>query len=603
MSIPFYVLDLETSTDIEKANQTRKELLHEEEATFVCATMYAPIQAEKPTVQEFYGKHKAENAILNLPEGRFYTWNGARFDLHYIYHLLRKAGYQKQGDTRSNESKKKQLKKFEFNYLLSGRKIITLDFRNHNGTVELRDACLLFTSSLKAFIDNTCPEFPKLEGTYDYKKFRIHESDFSESDKEYCRHDIYGFSVGMFRIHQQFKEEFGLDILDSLTAGSFAMKYAKTKLPDFKQWFPRVKFDRNFVMGGRTYVNPMYEGEIVDNVSKIDANSFYPSIMVQTKLPYGKMIRKPMNDEQLRQHLKKHPEQYVFAHLKKGVVHYNDTFSPICIHNPVTQSREYPNTAGASDGVYLDDNILRDPRLDYTECYFIVYLFDSKVGLLEYMSEVFDLKNRYKLEGKKALELAVKIILNATYGKFIQRDMVPEYDFFDGVIEPTGEITKLMGWYLYPPLGAAITANCRYILTNFMNILRERFIYCDTDSLIFTGEPPKEIPLGLELGEWKVEASPEGIPGKDGKLKEKTGKAIFFQRKTYAMEIDGKTEITFCGISNRAIEDKYPKGVTVDKLQKDMKKGVVFRVIQGNLTKNGVVLVERARMKKYVPAY
>ena len=604
MSIPFYVLDIETSTDLEKANQTRKELLHEEEATFICATMYAPVQAEKPKVNEFYGKDNAENALLNLPEGRYYTWNGARYDLHYIYHLLRKAGYQKQEETRSNESKKKQLKKFEFSYLLSGRRIITLDFRNHNGIIELRDACLLFTSSLQAFIDNTCPELPKLVGTYDYSKFRLTESDFSESDKEYCRHDIYGFSVGLYRIHNQFNQEFGLDILDSLTAGSFAMRYAKNQLPDFKAMFPRVKFDRNFVMGGRTYVNPLYAGEIVDDLTKIDANSFYPSIMVGTKLPYGKMLRVIMNSNKLKEHLNKHPEQYVFAHLKRGVVHYNDMFSPICVHNPATNTREYPNTAGASDGVYLDDNILRDPRLDYSDCTFVCYLFESKVGLLDYMSEVFELKNRYKKSGMKALELAVKIILNATYGKFIQRDMLPEYDFFDGVIKPTGEIKKLMGWYLYPPLGAAITANCRYILTNYMNLLRERFIYCDTDSLIFKGEPPKEIPLGLELGQWKVEASPKGIYNeKKGIHEHKTGKGVFFQRKTYAIEIDEETEITFCGISNRAIEAKYPNGVTVEKLQKDMKNGVVFQVIQSNLTKNGVVLVERARMKKYVPSY
>ena len=605
MSIPFNVLDLETSTDIEKANQTPKELRHEEEATFVCACMYAPISPEKPEVNEFYGKDKAENAILNLPEGRYYTWNGARFDLHYIIQLLRKANYSPQAEReiRKNEGKSKQLKVFEYRALFSGRRIITLDFRNRNGLVELRDACLLFTSPLKNFIDNTCPELPKLVGTYDYTKFRVTEDDFTDSDKEYCRHDIYGFSVGMYRIRQDFLDEFGLDILDSLTAGSFAMRYAKTKLDNYKELFPRVAFDRDFVMGGRTYVNPIHQGKILTGLSKIDANSFYPSIMVKSKLPYGKMIRTTMNDKQLQNHLQEHPEQYVFAHLKRGVVHYNDMFSPICIINPVSNTREYPNTVGASDGVYLDDNIIRDPKLDYSDCLFICYLFDSKVGLLDYMAEVFELKNRYKKEGKKALELAVKIILNATYGKFIQRELVEEYDFFDGLIEKTGELKKLMGWYLYAPMGAAITANCRYILTSYMNLLRERFVYCDTDSLVFTGEAPKEIPLGLELGEWKVEASPEGIPNKNGVMENVTGKGIFFQRKTYAIEIDGKTEITFCGISDRAIKEYYPKGVTIERLQKDMKKGIPFRVIQSNMSKSGVVLVERARLKKYTPAY
>lgn len=602
--IPFMVLDLETTTDIQAANMTDKELLFQEEVTFICACMYAPISPTKPEVQEFYGKDNAEQAILNLPPGRYYTWNGARYDLHYIYHLLRKAGYMKQGETNKHSSKKKQLKKYEMTYLLSGSsKIISLDFRNDNGVIELRDACLLFTCSLKRFIDSTCPELPKLVGTYDYSKYRRTEADFSESDKEYCRHDIYGFSVGMYRIRKEFQDEFGLDILESFTAGSFAMKYAKTRIPNFKELFPTVNFDRNFVMGGRTYVNPKHQGKIIEGVTKIDANSFYPTAMVQTKLPYGRMKKTVMNSDRLRNFLERNPDKYVFAHLKKGVVRYDDMFSPIVTRDDHLHTRDYPNVAGASENVYLDDNVLRDPKFIHKDCVFLCYIFDSKVGLLDYMAEVFELKNRYKKEGKPGLELAVKIILNSTYGKFIQRDWVEEYDFFDGLIEPTGQIKKLRAWYLYPPVGAAITANCRYILTRYMNMLGDRFIYCDTDSLVFIGDPPEEIPLGLELGEWKVEASPEGIPGKDGKRKNITGKAIFFQRKTYAMDIDGRTEITFCGISESAVKKKYPGGVTIEQLQEDMKEGIAFDVLQSRKTLNGIVLIERARTKKYTEAY
>lgn len=599
-----FVLDLETTTNIESANKTRKELLFDEEATFICATMYAPISAEKPKIKEFYGKNNAENAILDLAEGIYYTWNGARFDTHYIYHLLRKAGYSIQVNTRKNESRKKQLKKWEFNYLLSGSKLITLSFRNENGLIEIRDACLLFTCSLANFIKNTCPEYPKLVGQYDYRKFRILEEDFTEEEKEYCRYDIYGFSVGMHRIQKQFYDEFGIDILNSYTAGSFAMKYARRELGQEKiqEYFPNVTFDRNFVIGGRTYVNQKHRGKIIEGVTKIDANSFYPSIMVNSKLPYGKMKKIAMSSSQLKEFLLSHPDKYVFAHLIKGVVKYDDMFSPIVTHDEFN-NRDYPTIAGSADNVYLDDNILRDKKFIHKNCVFMCYIFDSKIGILDYMKKPFELKNKFKKEGKAALELAVKIILNATYGKFIQRDIVPIYDFLDGIIVPTGEYTKLQGWYQYAPIGAAITANCRYILCKYMNILRDRFIYCDTDSLIFTGDVPKEIPLGIELGQWKVEASPSGIKVKDGKIRNVTGKSIFFQRKTYAMEIDGETHITFCGISNLSVNKKYPNGVTIEQLQHDMFGGIIFDVIQGNHTQNGVVLVERARMKKYTERY
>lgn len=594
-----YVLDLETTTEIEAANLSRKELLFEEEITFVCAAMYAPIQPTKPSIREFYGKINAENALLDLPEGRFYTWNGAKFDMHFIYHLLRKAGYTKQEQTRSNESRKKQLKRYEYNYLLSGSRLISLNFKNENGTVEIRDACLLFTCSLAAFIKNTCPEYPKLVGTYDYKKYRLTEEDFTPEEIEYCRYDIFGFSVGIHRIREQFQSEFDLDILDSITAGSFAMKYAAIQVPEHKELFPSVNFDRGFVFGGRTFVNPIHAGKIITNWTTIDAKSFYPSTMVLGKLPYGSMKRSLMNSQQLNEFAANNPDKYLFAKLISGNCKYNDMYSPIVTLEDGI--RDYPTHAGSADGVYVDDNVIRDPKFQHSGTW-QVSIFNSKVGLLDYMSVVFDLKNRFKFEDKKALELAVKIILNATFGKFIQRDNVEEKDFFDGLILSTGSRKQLSAWYHYAPLGAAITANCRYLLTKYMNLLQERFVYCDTDSLTFYGECPPEIPLGTNLGDWEEEAKPEGLYNKKKNIYyNKTGKAIFFQRKTYAKEIDDKVHLTFCGISSRAVEERFPDGIGIEELQKEMETGVVFDVLQGNHTKNGVVLVERARRKKYVP--
>lgn len=655
-----YVLDLETTTIVDRANSaSRVELkLWDEEIVFTCAAMYAPISETKPKIKEFYGKDNAENAVLNLPEGRYFTWNGARYDLHFIYHLLRKANYTVQGETRSNEGKQKQLKRGEYSYLLSGSRIISLVFHNHNGIVELRDACLLFTCSLKKFVENTCPEYPKLEGTYDYAKFRIFESDFTEKEIEYCRYDIFGFSVGMFRLRRDFEQKFHMDILESFTAGSFSMKFAKSELdkrhiestlkkenwnntglpfPPIKELFPPSTskvFDRKFVIGGRTYVNPIHAGKIIKGTWKIDANSFYPSAMVKSKLPYGAQKKMLMSSMKLSKYLKENPNKYVFAHLISGVCKYNDMFSPIVTSDDLN-NRDYPTHAGSADGVYLDDNILRDPKFEHQGT-FQCYIFEGAYGVMAYMSEIFDLKNKYKFEEKFALELAVKIILNATYGKFIQRPSVVEYDFFDGVIAPTGSRTKLRGWFQYAPMGAAITANCRYELCTYMNLLQERFIYCDTDSLVYIGETPKEIPLGMELGQWKVEASPTGIwSEKKQCFKDKTGQAIFFQRKTYAIELDGETKITFCGISNNAVKmkfpqklsdidefkfldsvelseltkeqiekyDLYPNGVPIEQLQREMRLGLTFNVLQGNHTKNGIVLVERARTKKYIERY
>ncbi len=598
-----FVLDLETSVNVEKANKTRAELLHEENCTFMCALMTAEISEKADNIKAYYGKVNAERACMSLPAGEYFTWNGSRFDMFFIYHLLRKNGFKKQAEVASYSSAKKQLKRGEFNYLIANGKLIKLTFKNSKGIVDIRDACLLFTCSLANFIKNTCPEKPKLEGSYDYDKYREFESDFTEDDKKYCIGDVEGFAIGMYRIVNEFQQEFGMNILESLTAGSFAMKYAKTKLP--MELFPKVDFPREFVIGGRTFCNPIHEGKIMRNLTKIDANSFYPSTMALTKLPYGACSKIVMSSKQLNQYFTEHEDEYLFAHLKEGFIEYNDMFSPITTKDR-NGNRVYPSNATHLDGVYIDDNIIRDSKT-WHEGIFDVYIFKSKRGMFDYMRLLFDLKNKYKFEEKFALELAVKIILNATYGKFIQKPMVKEQDFFDGIIEETGRIKDIKAWYLYSPMGAAITANCRYILTTFMNALQERFIYSDTDSLIFYGECPDIIPLGIELGEWKIENDKIGNwtydDGYIGEYVKEDG--IFFARKTYAMtrKKNNTIDITFCGISKQAIKEKYPTSPTLEELRKDMINGITFNVLQSNKTLNGVVLLKRAKEKKYVESY
>lgn len=604
-----YVLDLETSVKVEQANKSRADLLYENDCTFMCALMTAKVSENDLQLKEYYGRENAEKACLSLPDGEYYTWNGSKFDTHFIYHLLRKNGFRKQPQNVNKQSSKKSLKRGEFDFLLAHGKILKLSFRNSNGIVEIKDACLLFTCSLANFIKNTCPERPKLVGTYDYNKYREFESDFSESDKLYCRGDVLGFAIGLHRIVNEFEIEFGMNILDSLTAGSFAMKYAKTKLDD--SMFPNLDFPRGFVIGGKTFVNPIHEGNIMHDLLKIDANSFYPSIMAMTKLPYGNYSKIIMNSKQLNRYLINNPKEYLFAYLKEGFVEYNDMFSPIAIKHR-TGTRIYPTTATHFDEVYLDDNILRDNKFLH-EGLFEVYIFDSKVGIFDYMRSLFDLKNKYKLDEKFALELAVKIILNASYGKFLQRSEIKEEDFFEGIIKETGNIKDITAWYLYAPIGASITAKSRHILTSFMNDLQERFIYSDTDSLIFYGDCPNTVPLGLNLGQWKIENDMIIDLTKEERINYNVWNekdfiredGIFFARKTYAMTYKkrNKVSLTFCGISKRAIDEYFKDTPTLEYVRECMLKGINFNVLQSNKTLNGIVLINRAKLKKYTESF
>src|SRR5690606_1795989 len=77
-------------------------------------------------------------------------------------------------------------------------------------------------------------------------------------------------------------------------------------------------------------------------------------------------------------------------------------------------------------------------------------------------------------------------------------------------------------------------------------------------------------------------------------------KFIGFARKTYAMEEDGVTSVTFCGISTKAIAELYPKGVKVEDLKLDMQKGIIFKVLQGTRTRSGMIIKEEQKTKKWI---
>jgi hypothetical protein len=620
-----YVLDLETTAH--ETQKTRLELL-DDSSVFCCAALYANI-SENPTIIESYGRINAKNTILSLPEGTYYIHNGSRYDCTYILPILENAGYIEISDDN------KKLNLLEYKYLIANNKVITMSFRNYNGTIKIMDSCLLFSCSLENFIKNTCPEKPKLVGQYNYKKYREHELDFNEIDKKYCISDVEGFSIGMHRIQKEFNEAFNLDILEYYTAGSFAINYARKyiNLPElpheivklnktnkffndnakkgeklkkiynsFDTFLPKINFPREYVMGGKTYLNEKYKGKILENVTKIDANSFYPYIMEYCKLPIGKPIKKRMSFEQLKEYLIEHTEKYVFASLTSGLCYYDDMYSPITLKLN-RGINAYVTDAIYSCGVFLDDNILRDDKF-ICKGSLNIYIFEGRVGLFPYMTELYKLKNKYKINKQFALELAVKIILNSTYGKFLQRFIVDIYKYLDGKIYKTNDTKELQKWYNYAPIGAAITANARYILTNGMNVLGENFIYCDTDSLSFIGDIPEYFSIGNELGQWKIE--------------ENSVNAVFFDRKTYAVETNKGTFVTFAGISEEAIKKVYPRkeegeelqkliengyplyDITLQKLLEDLtEKGVRFMVLQGNRTKTGTILIERFRTKKF----
>ena len=79
-----------------------------------------------------------------------------------------------------------------------------------------------------------------------------------------------------------------------MTQGSNALQDFKEILTKrkFEHYFPNLPPDvdddiRKSYKGGFTYLNPIYKEKDVENITVLDVNSLYPSVMYEKNLPFG----------------------------------------------------------------------------------------------------------------------------------------------------------------------------------------------------------------------------------------------------------------------------------------------------------------------------
>src|SRR5699024_8564565 len=147
-----------------------------------------------------------------------------------------------------------------------------------------------------------------------------------------------------------------------------------------------------------------------------------------------------------------------------------------------------------------------------------------------------------------------KLMLNSLYGKFATNPDV------------TGKVPYLKedgsnGFYMgdeefkdpvYTPMGVFITSWARYTTISSAQMVYDRIIYCDTDSMHLTGtdipENLKDIINDKKMGYWDWESTFE--------------KAKYIRQKTYCQVIDGKLKVTCAGMP-----DSVKKKVTWDNFK------------------------------------
>lgn len=110
-------------------------------------------------------------------------------------------------------------------------------------------------------------------------------------------------------------------------------------------------------------------------------------------------------------------------------------------------------------------------------------------------------------EGKKnntgTVKYYYKILLNSLYGKFLSRPDGVIISYAGGYRHKEADVDRKT---YYLPLGLWIAMMGRVTLHTVMNsIPYENVLYCDTDSVIFTGDYFPDVHIGPELGDWSIE--------------------------------------------------------------------------------------------------
>ena len=305
-----------------------------------------------------------------------------------------------------------------------------------------------------------------------------------------------------------------------VTVGACAMKLFTMKF--FTHYWSRTDdflslYERRSYYGGR--VELFKRGK--QKTYAYDINSQYLSIMRDCLIPdiqSGKYVCKKITNWR----------RYLNDYLGVWNVRVK---TPDVLYIPVLPVRldgklKFPT--GTFDGVWTSVELLKALEVGYEilDVYDFLYYSRCQYYFKEYALFVWGKRKEYKAVNNLPMDLMIKKLGNALYGKFAQRNSadyfgrVGDYEgtlpdgiqFFNHGSETwvlvKGEATPAK--FEFPVVSSFITSYARLKLYDAMIANQESLIYVDTDCLKLT-RPAVGIKIGGDLGEWSLETEGEPV--------------------------------------------------------------------------------------------
>ena len=423
-------------------------------------------------------------------------------------------------------------------FAVASRKLIKCDMHN---CFEFRCSYKLTNMSLKQFTTRMRVEHTKLSGEeFDYSVKRYPWTPIEGEELEYCVNDV----LGLVEAVNALMERDG-DTLQTIpmTSTGYVRRNAKRAmregihhnfvysiLPDYETY----KALREAFRGGNTHANRYYAGDIVENVHSSDISSSYPAVMCNCEFPmteFVPILPKDLNKDYIARCITiRHKALLLRIGIKD--LKLRDPFWG-CPYLSRDKCRNIHKAVDTED----NGRILEADYLETT-----VTDVDLKIIMEEYTGQIIFLqgwyasykklpdplinevvkyyKDKTELKGVKGQEIfydKAKALLNSLYGMMAQSsikakqifkqcgDFDTDYSLIeeDETLSPEQkkdmieELEKdLLGKYnqkafLAYQWGVWVTAHARYALERGIRLVHETdgadFIYCDTDSVKYTG--------------------------------------------------------------------------------------------------------------------
>lgn len=398
-------------------------------------------------------------------------------------------------------------------FLLKSRKVLKCEFDRF----EFRCSYLQTNMSLDSFTNKMMVEHQKLSGEeFNYEKKRFPWTELTDYEINYSINDVIGLVEAMVKRMRLFGDN--LYTLP-LTSTGYVRRQAKKQLfrwsKKHKNIFPDINvFDllEEAFRGGDTHANRYYANIKLEKKGKIlgigsyDRSSSYPDVIenclfpmtkfqflgkidikdIERKITIGKALLFRCKIYNIEQIDKYYGAPYIsFSKCREVVGKILD--------NGRILSAEYLETTLTDIDYNIIKNEYKWKNIEITVCY------ESKYGELPeqlkqlartYYTDKTELKG---VEGQEIYYNMQKALLNAIYGMMVQSPVKPELLFLENeesnfhVDDSVSRETLLTEYtkkaFLPFQWGVWTTAWARLRLKEGINIVGDRYVYSDTDSV------------------------------------------------------------------------------------------------------------------------